>query len=487
MFVHESGFRTSSSPRYWVPVVLACLFVSSCVLLSTRDDEPTLRRKAETFLDQNRLDYYEWRNARVATEAFPVYRPDIEEPAYFEFPVVDSQTGAASGFILMSTGSEDHKVAQWSTTGLSNSQELLRKPGMEMHSDVRLYLVDFFSLVAEGKDGELIAQLGEQRVSKQPGQWREFKQTFAQRYSDQINALQEDVNAELRKWESLTDPLADTVCDRWRSHFAGSATDQRRYAQISANTYPNTSDCSSGCGATAWAMLFGWVDFRASEDDPIWRSSFGMYGGSNEVAPHKMDAGIRDMIWEIRNDLGTSCKGSQGFTAPWAMDQAKQYLSSRINSSPQLVTRIDMPGVPNDRTTGRADEVIRSGGPVVILLGWEHYPLAWGYSTRRCGPIRQHRFLINPGDGVNDRWTHAKTSFAGWVKPYPNLPPPPSCAQDETLCYRNYEGRPVCVPSNAQCPDDSHVSGCPGQVCCDPGTDSCRTCAPSYLECPSRE
>jgi hypothetical protein len=52
----------------------------------------------------------------------------------------------------------------------------------------------------------------------------------------------------------------------WTIFWAGSYNEQRLYHQIPKSTSPNTSSCWSGCGATAWAMLFGWVDYRASFD-----------------------------------------------------------------------------------------------------------------------------------------------------------------------------------------------------------------------------
>ncbi|MDW8392595.1 MAG: hypothetical protein RMK84_21010, partial [Oscillochloridaceae bacterium] len=44
----------------------------------------------------------------------------------------------------------------------------------------------------------------------------------------------------------------------------------RHYRQIPAYSWPNTNGCWSGCGATAWAMLFGWVDERAAAGNPAW-------------------------------------------------------------------------------------------------------------------------------------------------------------------------------------------------------------------------
>src|SRR5262249_9002122 len=47
----------------------------------------------------------------------------------------------------------------------------------------------------------------------------------------------------------------------WTFFWAGSDPDQRLYTQMpSSENPPNNSGCWSGCGATAWAMIFGWAD-----------------------------------------------------------------------------------------------------------------------------------------------------------------------------------------------------------------------------------
>ena len=476
---------TTLTRRTWAAIAttIACLIFTGCAVTVPTDDETALRSKADSFLDQSRLDFANWQNARLADEAFPVFRPDREDVAYYEFPVIDRDTGAPAGFILMSTGGGDYKVTQWSTVGRSNVQYLSRDPAMAEVADARVYMLDFYSFAAEDQDGNLIAQLGDVRLVRSTNQWQSYKKDFARKHHDKIDDLEKDVRSIYKDLRSV--PLIS--CSNWRYHYAGSDADQRRYHQIPANSPPNTSDCMSGCGATAWAMLFGWADFRASQNDPMWDASFGMYGGTALVAPVTMDAGIEDMTWEIRGYLDTGCVGDQGMTWPWDMENARRYLSSRSNSSPQLVVRMDATGVPTEATTNRADAVIRSGGPVVIQLGWEHYALAWGYRTRKCGPFTDHQFIINPGHGGADRWTSAKTSLAGWVKPYPDSPPPPGCPDGQKLCFRTMHGTPICVADGAQCPSHAPTSGCPGGVCCEPGLHSCRTCAQSYLECPIPE
>ena len=223
----------------------------------------------------------------------------------------------------------------------------------------------------------------------------------------------------------------------WHYYWAGYDTDQRYYHQIDANTGPNTSSCASGCGATAWAMLFGWADY-CSTTDTKWQYQWCMYlqnGGvstPNVVAPPTQDSGVENMTWEIRNDVGTFCWFGDGATEPWNMINAYKYVQAR-SCSYSMSTDYHPLGITTSDLREKARNIIRDlNTPAIIGTGWlSHYPVAFGYAWRSrtvrkcfiwCWYETQYSrwFYVNQGWGhssYND-WVSADTWFVGKLQPY---------------------------------------------------------------------
>lgn len=220
----------------------------------------------------------------------------------------------------------------------------------------------------------------------------------------------------------------------WTYYWAGSHNDQRLYSQIPKNTAPNSSSCSSGCGGTAWAMLFGWADNQAANGNNYWAPRWGLYRqnggtGANAVAPKYMDNGVRNMTWEIRNDVGTWCWGNSGPTNPWNMDNASNYFQNRTGT--KLSTHYNVLGIHESRLRRYARNSIRDRNtPAIIGTGWlTHYPLAYGYAWRKrtvrkcfifCWNETQYNrsFYVNQGwGGSGNGWVTASTWFAGEIRP----------------------------------------------------------------------
>jgi hypothetical protein len=220
----------------------------------------------------------------------------------------------------------------------------------------------------------------------------------------------------------------------WTYYWAGTGADQRLYSQIASGTAPNTSGCWSGCGATAWAMLFGWADNQAAIGNAYWSPRFGLYRqnggyGADAVAPPTMDAGVSAMTWEIRNRIGTFCAFGSGATPPWSMGGASGYLAGRTGT--RLDTHYDVFGIHEDRLREYARNAIRDRGtPAIIGTGWlTHYPLAYGYAwrsreTQACvicpwtTTEYSRWFYVNQGwGGSGNGWVSAGTWFAGEIYP----------------------------------------------------------------------
>lgn len=215
----------------------------------------------------------------------------------------------------------------------------------------------------------------------------------------------------------------------WTMYWAWAGfNDQRMYYQIPAGSPPNTSGCPSGCGATAWAMLFGWADFEASNKSwNYWQPRWGIYRenggyGLNAVAPKYMDDGIRNITWEIRNRIGTWCVFGSAPTPPWQMSGAFNYLKGRTGT--QLYTKYSVVGIPWSGIREYArDTIYYHKTPVIIGTGWlSHYPLAYGYAWQAkkvwWGTKHNRWFWVNQGwGGSGDGWVSASTWFAGAIYP----------------------------------------------------------------------
>jgi hypothetical protein len=228
---------------------------------------------------------------------------------------------------------------------------------------------------------------------------------------------------------------------KWVFHFAGGVADQCHYWQFEVGgSWWNplswfSDECPSGCGPTAWGMLFGWADRQAEANQPYWAARKGIYRkdggkGTNATAPKSMDKGVENMIVEIRDDVDTFCVSSSGPTAPWDMDEATDYLEGR--TATKLVTHYNLFGISEDRLRDDArGSIVKRKTPAVIGTGWlSHYPLAYGYSAKlsitkdcaTCGPKtveHARNFKVNQGwqSKLYLQWVPADTWFAGEIYP----------------------------------------------------------------------
>lgn len=222
---------------------------------------------------------------------------------------------------------------------------------------------------------------------------------------------------------------------QWYEFWAGNSLSQRLYRQIRPRTGPNNKGCYSGCGATAWAMLFGWADYQAGNGNAAWKHRWGIYRqnggkGADDVAPRYMDNGVNLMTWEIRNHIDTWCWTTSGATFPWDMNEASEYLKGR--SGCRLSTSYNVLGIHTSGLREKArDSIINRKTPAIIGTGWlKHYPLAYGYRWRKRRVKKcfifcwheteyQRQFYVNQGwGGSGNGWVNAGTWFVGSL--YPN-------------------------------------------------------------------
>jgi hypothetical protein len=149
-----------------------------------------LRRRAAQHLESLRASDLAPRvtGLDLADEAWPLYRPDMKDVAYFEFPlraghgqsrlvtthsfpterakeIVASPAkprteSGSDGFIIVSTGDHDSPIPHWSVDRQAPSEQL-RRAATEDGEIARIYKLDALAYCAENQAGALIARIGQ--------------------------------------------------------------------------------------------------------------------------------------------------------------------------------------------------------------------------------------------------------------------------------------------------------------------------------------
>ena len=189
----------------------------------------------------------------------------------------------------------------------------------------------------------------------------------------------------------------------WTEYYAGSWSDQRRYTQEWGGS------CYSGCGATAWAMLYGWFDYRGLATNLI--------AGS---APLYNNDSVRDCIWYIVPEIGTYCVGDQGATNPWEMYKGYKWAQHRGEGYSYSYSWT-IPCFSSSSARNKARDAIKNDGRAAIIgIGCTsaHYPLAYGYKYREWkgafGEVwaTERKFKCNMGwGGSSAEWKNGDVWF----------------------------------------------------------------------------
>jgi len=447
---------------------------STSALLPTGAVPENLYARAQAFLDEVRFSEGApgWEEAQLSGEVQPFYRPDLDGVAYYEFAV------EPRGFVLLSTGPHDFPVAHWDPFGKPISRVLAEEANQ---TPLRFYKLDTLYYAAENAEGERVAGVGtpvvkvsgmsmdmldasgvdlssvivhpatevpddsqidgvdfvEERSGPENTpvtldaweSWQALKEGYTDSYSVFLEDLRRraqlawDDDAEHTLATEGTPVAARHLRSRWSFHWAGSFKDQRDYKQYELPLQAGFIRCPSGCGATAWAMLFGWADHQAENGNSYWAGRWGLYRknggyGSNADAPRKGDAGVKRMTLEIRNDVGSFCAFGQGITHPGGMPGAKNYFKNRTGTSMEVHS--NWLGIHAASLQKRVvNSIVQRKTPAIIGTGWlSHYPLALGFASR-CNANRcQSWFYVNEGwGGDGNGWVSAGTWFSGEIFP----------------------------------------------------------------------
>ena len=184
--------------------------------------------------------------------------------------------------------------------------------------------------------------------------------------------------------------------------------EQRRYTQVWGGS------CWSGCGATAWAMLYGWNDLRGV---------CNLIGPCSSPTPNSNDGNVNDCIWYEVPWLSTFCIFSQGATLPSDMWKGYHWASAR-GYSIGWNFHWGIPYVLSSAGRNDCITAIQSGRPAIVGTGfYNHYPLAWGYAYREYHlPVfgwtvaHARYFFVNEGwggDPCAGCWVSADDTFYG--------------------------------------------------------------------------
>lgn len=197
-------------------------------------------------------------------------------------------------------------------------------------------------------------------------------------------------------------PDQPTGWTSWTEYYAGNWSQQRRYTQEWGGS------CYSGCGPTAWAMLYGWFDYTGAATNLI--------AGS---APLYNNNAVRDCIWYIVPRVGVYCVGDQGATNPWNMYKGYRWAAYRGHGYYVSYTW-SVPCFYSSSARNKARDSIRTDGrPTIIGIGCTsaHYPVAYGYKYREYRWLgitwdTERKFKCNMGwGGSSPEWKNAKVWY----------------------------------------------------------------------------
>jgi hypothetical protein len=197
----------------------------------------------------------------------------------------------------------------------------------------------------------------------------------------------------------------------WTSWYAGNWGDQRRYSQY----WNDSMMCPtkpSGCGPTAWAILYGWWDRKGAPE---------LLGSmSSADSPLYNGIAVLDCCRYVFPVVGTWCVplADSAATNPWDMYKGCRWGVSR-GVSYSFSTSWGAPYVSTG-PRNKAKGAIKDGYPSIIGIGfYSHYPIAYGYRYRKwrwAGVTwsTQRRFKCNMAwGGGSPSWQSASSVWFG--------------------------------------------------------------------------
>jgi hypothetical protein len=415
-----------------------------------------------------------------------IYRPDVEGPAYYEVEVLRGR--APAGSILLATGEHDKPIVRWTEEGGLSTDPLRMRARAVGREPARFVRVGF-EMAAVTADGEAITSTLP-AASSHASEWRKLEHRLLDHQEPAPDSYTQAIKS---AWSGLAPPvvsgqnthvLAPRLCD------VGEAP---LYDQLPPLAPGNTApDNYSGCGATAWGTLIGWLDQRATWD-PHWAPYSGLYrvGGAQNttaldaVAPDTFDWGPRVMMDNIRRALGSLGWGAPFgnststdvyqmgqigyFLAPLGLDQHLRWPTYEIGGAPSdglkpgAVAYLCDPDHPQPAVLGFTDWV---GGEFIM-----HYGVATAYRVDNQG---NETFRINTGlagggyPGANYEsvvWMWPAVNFVGSLTQHSTPPQVPAPNGGIEILEATYGSRGYHFQLNNAAASVS--AACNGALACD--------------------
>jgi hypothetical protein len=228
----------------------------------------------------------------------------------------------------------------------------------------------------------------------------------------------------------------------WHYYWVDSSGDAlaMRYDQIPPGWDGNTRSCYSGCAGTGWAMLFGWVDRRASEGHWRWWNQWGLVRANAAVAPAaNIVAPLTQTLWDsndvvnkmslgLRDALHTSCSGNQGSTSRPDEIRAADWVRPRASAGWHMQTAYDPTGLCwfgacDGARSLIVNQIVNRQAPAIIGAN-SHIQLGVGYAWQSetscflwwCSTSYNRWFYINKGwGGAGNGWLDYDDVYLGGV------------------------------------------------------------------------
>jgi hypothetical protein len=117
---------------------------------------PEVERRALRLLNERRaLPESSWREASIVPGATPLLRPDMQEPAYWEFRL-RSTRGLAAGFVIVAAGAHDHPIPLSSERAVAPTEQVRANARVRGQRVARFYMPVSGYVVGETEEGEAV-------------------------------------------------------------------------------------------------------------------------------------------------------------------------------------------------------------------------------------------------------------------------------------------------------------------------------------------
>ncbi|MGZ3438885.1 MAG: hypothetical protein ACXVDD_05195 [Polyangia bacterium] len=370
----------------------------------------------------------------------PIYRPDVTGPAYFAVEVTRGDQSVGS--MYLATGAHDAPIPKWSEQPGLLVDELAAAARALGREPARFEYVGIYDAAVDDRGNAIVTTMGD------AGRWAGYVRRATDAGDERHAAY---ARAAADAWALARKPTLDVARIPTAPIITCDLPEAPLYNQMQPHDVGNgEGDFPSGCGATAWGMLIGWIDQRAAANDPKWLPYRGLYreGGIQNatafdaVAPGTYEWGPRRMTDQIRLALGSTGAytkdGPQTATTIYQMGYIGYYLAPLGLDQFLNWPTHHIGGAASDGLKPYAiDYICNQRQPAILGIDYDHYPLATAYNRDAAG---NESFRLNMGWGGRIEWQWPLTFFVASLTPNgspPGQPYPNSGIEIMSATYGN--------------------------------------------------